>query len=392
MNPVPATFKHAVEKRRSQHLLRKRMTLEEKNATRIVVKQQSLHHFCSNDYLNLAQHPTIKKAFIAGIQRYGTGSGSSPLVSGYCKPHAQFEEACAAFLNRDRALLFNSGYHANLAVMTTYANKNSVIIADKSCHASIMDGIVLSRARFKRYAHHHLEHAEQLLQREHAKNTPLVLVTESVFSMEGTIVNIKKLAALATQHQAFFMVDDAHGIGVLGEQGQGICAHYQLSQHDVPCLITPLGKSFASLGAIVSGSHENIEALLQLSKTYCYSTLLPPALACAALAALNIIQQENWRRHQLQHLIRFFITEAAARNIPLSSLDHTPIKSIRVGSNEAALNLQEKLMHAGFYVSCIRPPTVPVGSARIRISLNCMHSEKHITELLDLIKKYNECL
>jgi 8-amino-7-oxononanoate synthase len=368
----------------AQYLLRKRQRLDANVDNSVIIEGKRCLHFCSNDYLHLSQHVKIKKALAQGSHHHGLGSGGSPQVSGYTKAHYLLETAFADFSHREQALLFNSGYHANLGVLTSLANRNSVIVADKSNHASLIDGVILSRAKHYRYAHRDLQQAENLLKKY--KHTHPLLVSESVFSIQGDIVDVRALATLAKMHGALLIVDDAHGIGVLGERGAGIADYYQLSQHDLPCLITPLGKALGGFGAIVSGSHTLIQSLLQLARTYRYSTALPPAICAAMLTALKIIEKESWRRQKLHMLIPFFIKEANKRALRLYSTDATPIKSILIGSNKACLSLQKQLLDNGLFVSCIRPPTVPQGKACLRISLNCMHTEKQIMHLLDNIK------
>lgn len=368
-------------------LLRKRYTVEHQDGNRAIVNGQEAIQFCSNDYLHISTNSKVKKAWIEGACHYGLGSGASALVSGYTKAHAALEEAFARFLNRDKALLFNSGYHANLGVVATFANRETTIIADKLCHASLIDGARLSHARLTRYAHNDMQHAEQLLRKPTCVTS--LLISESIFSIHGDIANIPALSALTSRHQSFFIVDDAHGIGVLGEKGGGVAEHYQLSQKDLPCLITPLGKALGSMGAIVSGSESTIYALLQFARTYRYSTALPPALCLATLTALELIQKETWRRQILAQLIQFFIVEAKKRDLTLLSSDPTPIKSILIGGSKKTFDLQAALLKKGFFVSCIRPPTVPKHAACLRISLNCMHEEKQITHLLNLIAEKN---
>lgn len=341
-------------------------------------------NFSNNDYLALANHPAIKKAFITSANKHGVGSGASPQLTGYTSSHQRLEEAFAENLKRQRALLFNSGYHANLGVITTLATRNSTIIADKYCHASIIDAIVLSRAKHVRYLHNDMQQANNLQQ----KHPGSFIVTESVFSIQGTITQIKELATTATKNNNFLIVDDAHGIGVLGEKGNGACEHFGLSETDVPCLITPLGKAYASMGAIVSGSDGLIEALLQFARPYRYSTAIPAAVCDASFAAMQVMRTESWRLAQLCERIRFFINAALERELTLSSLDLTPIKSIAIGSNAAALTLQTHLKQLGFLVACIRPPTIPAHLAMIRISLNCDHTEKQIITLLDEISAH----
>lgn len=377
---------HILDELNQNHLVRNRCLVENRFNGLIKIKGKWVNHFCSNDYLNIATHPKIKKAFVTGVNRYGLGSGASSLVSGYYKPHAALEEAFAEFLHRDRAVLFNSGYHANLGVLQTFANRNTVVIADKLCHASLIDGIILSRAKHYRYSELQTTLIEKWfntsLQKKH-KN--FLIVTEGVFSMEGRIADIPQLAAIATKHSALLIVDDAHALGVLGQHGRGSCDYFNVTQKEVPCLITPLGKGLGSLGAIVSGSHSVIEPLLQFARTYRYTTALPPAVSVATLAALKLIQQEPWRSEHVRFLSVFFNAEAEKRGLNLSSIDPTPVKCILVGSNKKVLDIQSRLFEKGFMVSAIRPPTVPKNTARLRICLNYLHNETQIIALLDHI-------
>jgi 8-amino-7-oxononanoate synthase len=360
----------------------KRREISHKENNFIVIKKRSLINFTQNDYLCLATHPLVKKAFRNAAEKYGLGSGASASLAGYYDAHRELEERMAEFLQRDRALLFHSGFAANMGVITTLADRHTNVYADKLCHASILDGIQLSRARLHRFTHNNVEHASTLLDQSSKKN---VIITESVFSMNGDISPIDKFAQLAKKHQAMLIIDDAHGIGVLGQNGRGITEHFQLSQLDVPCLVTPLGKAFGSMGAVVSGNASLIEHVMQGARSYRYTTALPPAIAIATMAALTIVQQETWRREKLHSLIQFFNREAMLRRLPLLSTDFTPIRSILVADNQRALNMQTMLHEKGFFISCIRPPTVPANSARLRISLHCMLEEKDILKLLDFI-------
>jgi 8-amino-7-oxononanoate synthase len=369
----------------SQHLRRIRRVFSEHNDSMAIVDGKSIVNFCSNDYLNISTHASVKQTFANSAAQLGLGSTGSALISGYSESHAKLEHAFAEFLQRDRAILFNSGYHANLGVLTTFAGKNSTIIADKYCHASLNAGALLSRAKFIRYRHNDLNHAEELLQKHQSRST--LLVTESEFSMQGSISDAASLSKIANKSASMLIVDDAHGIGVLGKNGAGICEHFQLSQQQVPCLISPLGKAIGSYGAIVSGDPHIIEALLQFAGSYRYCTALPPAVCEATIAALNVIQHESWRREKLLHLCEFFLKEAAHRNITLASLDTTPIMSVVIGCNEKTINIQQHLLEKGLLVSCIRPPTVPKNKACIRISLSCMHEENQIIHLLDRLKE-----
>lgn len=360
--------------------------IDQRDGNHIVVDGKRLINFCSNDYLGLATHPDIKKAFIQGIEKYGVGSGSSVAISGYYESQRRLEDTFAEFLQRDAAIFFNSGYHANLGVISTLCGRHDVIVSDKLCHASLLDGIQLSRAKHFRYQHNNMRNASELM----CENA--LVISESVFSMEGDISPIDTLAALSKRAKATLCIDDAHGIGVLGREGRGISEYYSLTQEDIPCLVTPFGKAIGGVGAIVSGNETLIQGLRQFSRTYHYTTALPPAVSCAAITAVKVIQQDLYRRERLQHLIQFFIQHAKQSSLQLLSDDLTPIKAICVGDNATALHIQKTLLHYGYFISCIRPPTVPKDTARIRVSLNCLHEEADIIRLLDIIaSEYEKC-
>jgi 8-amino-7-oxononanoate synthase len=363
-----------------KQLTRTRNPITSRTHNLIELQGKQLINFSHNDYLSIAQHPHVTAAFIAGANQFGLGSSSSPVLSGFYQPNQLLEEKFAQFIQADRAILFNSGYHANLGVISTLANRQSLILADKFCHASILDGIQLSRAKLIRFRHNDLNHLETLLKQ--AKQ-PCLIITESIFGMEGDISPIHHIAALAKDYHATLIVDDAHGIGVLGQQGRGIREWYNLTQVDIPCLITPLGKAFGSSGALVSGSHEIIDAISQFARTYLFSTALPPAIASATLVSLDLVEQETWRREKLQEIIEYFMAQAQSHALPIISQHLTPIKSIIIGDASATLQIQQNLLEHGFYVSCIRPPTVPEGTSRIKISLNCQHTTEEISSLLE---------
>ncbi len=348
---------------------RTRLRMDERENASARVNGKLVINFSSNDYFNLSTHPKVKDAFMKGASEYGLGSGSSQLISGYFKPHYQLEEAFAEYFGYEKALLFNSGYHANLGIFTALAPLNSIFIADKYSHASLIDGMQLAKGAMRRFRHQDFNHAETLLQKY--TDHPLFLVTESVFSMEGDITDITLFRELALKYRAFSIVDHAHGIG------------FTDNIKNLDCLSIPLGKAFGSMGAIVLSKNEVIESLIQFARTYCYTTALPPAIAAATLASLQILQDENDRIEKLKHLIQFFIREATARHLSISSTSETPIKCISISSNQKALTVQQELLQKGFLVSCIRPPTVP--TARIKISLNYAHTEENILRLLDAL-------
>lgn len=356
------------------NLLRTRRVVTSRHEKTVTINQHQMINFAGNDYLNLAQDSRVRDAFIAGVNEFGFGSGSSPLLSGYTRSHQELEEYFAAVRGHERALFFNSGYHANIGVVTSFSDRTTPVIADKHCHASIIDAITLSRAQHYRFHHHDLHHAETLL-KQHAQPSSL-LISESVFSMTGAVTAVEQMAKLANTYHATLMIDDAHGFGILENP---------LHLNDSHICVTPFGKTIAGMGAAVSGSHDMIEYLLQKARTYCYSTALPPAVCAAALQSLKIIEQEQWRAVRLRELIHFFHREAAARNLSLISTDMTPIKCFLTGSNQQTLATQAKLHEQGLFVAAIRPPTVPNHSARIRISLTIAHTEADITQLLDLL-------
>jgi 8-amino-7-oxononanoate synthase len=328
-------IKNKIVQYRRLHLLRKRTPLEERIENIITINDTQLINFSSNDYLSLATDSRIKQAFIKGIEHYGFGSTASTLISGYYTTHQVLEEKFAEFLNRDKALLFNSGYHANLGVISALADRHTTIFSDKLCHASLIDAITLSKAKHIRYQHNNIKHLATRLSHVATKNR--MIVTDSVFSMEGDIANLVGIAQCAQAAKATLLVDDAHGFGVLGKHGAGVCETHALSQQQIPLLITPLGKACGGLGAIVSGSKELIEALVQFARTYIYTTALPPAIVCALLTTLDIIKNESWRREKLINLIQFFIKAAHQRNLTLHTTDETPIKTIVIGANKKAV-------------------------------------------------------
>lgn len=367
---------------------RNRLPVTKKENNLIFLNNKQHLDFSSNDYLGLSTDTRVKKALAEGAWRYGLGSGGSALVSGYHLTHKALEENFAEFMNQPKALLFNSGYQANLGIFNILSGKNSLIVSDKLCHASILAGIKLSHAKHSRFNNNDAAQAENILKRQIYDDA--LLVTEGVFSMEGKITPLPALTVLASQYKAKLIVDEAHSIGILGENGRGVCEHYNFPSQNITCTIAPLGKAFGSMGAVVLGNEDIIEALVQCAASYRYTTALPPALSFATLESLKILQKESWRRSELWSLISFFNKEAQARNLPLLCDDITPIKCFLVGDNLRALRFQKALLNQGFLVACIRPPTVPERTARLRISLNCFHREKDILHLLDILSELYE--
>ena len=374
-----------LEQRDKQALTRKRKVIINcsSNANTVYFDGRTYTNFASNDYLGLMNHREISEAFAKATHQYGFGSGSSALVSGYSNAHYELEKQFSKWLGVDRAIIFNSGYLANIGVISALVKRSDTVLSDRLCHASILDGIHLSRAKHYRYAHCSMKHLDELSQ---SKN-PNLIVTESVFSMGGDISPIKEIIQIVDKYQSALVIDDAHGIGILGKQGGGVCEQFGIKQNQFSCLVLPLGKAFNGVGAIVAGRSEIIESILQFSRSYGYTTALPPAICSALQASLKVLTEEQWRRDQLKANIQYFIHHATNMGLRFASIAETPIKALIVGDTNKALHLHNFLLAKGFYVSAIRPPTVPNNSARLRISLNCHHTEQQMTRLVNYISE-----
>ena len=371
-----------LEKRKQNNLYRTRITVDSGCSENLSVKGRSLHNFCSNDYLGLADNQTIANAFKQGIETYGVGSGASHLISGHSKAHHELEEQLAEFTGRPKALLFSSGYMANMGVIGALVGRSDLVLEDYLNHASLLDGGLLSRAKFKRYKH---SNAEDLQQKLALSNAPRkLIVTDGVFSMDGDLAPLADLAPVAEKNNAWLMVDDAHGFGVLGKTGAGLVEQLNLGMDEVPVLMGTLGKAFGTYGAFVAGSEALIETLVQFSRSYIYTTAPPPAVAVATQASLKLVKSEQWRRDKLNQLIKRF--RQGAEQIGLNLLaSSTPIQPILVGSDEKLLNINNNLIEQGFMVGAIRPPTVPEGTGRLRVTLCANHSEQQVDALLDAL-------
>jgi 8-amino-7-oxononanoate synthase len=369
--------------RRAEHLYRQRPLLESPQGPEVVVDGKPLLAFCNNDYMGLANHPEVIKAWKAGAERWGVGGGASHLVIGHSTPHHELEEALADLTGRPRALLFSNGYMANLGAVTALVGQGDTVLEDRLNHASLLDAGLLSGARFSRYLHNDPDSLNNRL--EKAVGDTLV-VTDGVFSMDGDIADLPALAKVAKEKNAWLMVDDAHGFGPLGANGAGIVEHFGLSMDDVPVLIGTLGKSFGTAGAFVAGSEELIETLIQFARPYIYTTSQPPALACATLKSLELLRTEHWRREHLKALIKQFRDGAQAIGLELMD-SFTPIQPILIGDSGRALRLSQMLRERGLMVTAIRPPTVPAGSARLRVTLSAAHSQAQVQLLLEALEQ-----
>ena len=372
----------ALQQRREQHLYRSRQILQSPQSVEVQVGGQPCLAFCSNDYLGLANHPKVTDAFQQAASQYGVGSGASHLIYGHSHEHHALEEELAEFTGRSRALLFSTGYMANLGVIRALVGKGDAVFEDRLNHASLLDGGLASGAEFKRYQHNSPNDLNKHLGESNA--TRKLVVTDGVFSMDGNLADLPELSATCEQHNAWLMVDDAHGFGVLGKNGGGVAEHFRLEQSELPILMGTLGKGFGTFGAFVAGSEALIETLIQFARTYIYTTALPPAVAAATRASLKILQAESWRREKLAALVAQF--RSGITQLGLELMDSpTPIQPVLLNDDKRVIQVGEQLRERGFLVGAIRPPTVPKGGARLRITLCAEHSEQQVDQLLDAL-------
>ncbi len=362
--------------------LRRLRTIELRDGARVRREGGWLVDFASNDYLGLATHPDVIAALRDAAAEHGVGGTAASLVCGHHGLHRMLEEEAADWLGQPRALLFGSGYLANLGVLQGLLEADDLCVQDKLNHACLIDGARLSGATLKRYPHGNVAAAERQLQSEAARAA--LIATDGVFSMDGDLAPLAELAPLAARESALLYVDDAHGIGVHGPGGRGTAALLGLTPEQAPLQLLTLGKALGAYGALVIGQDALIEEVLQGARSYLFTTALPPALAAAALAALRIVRDDAEHRARLHTRIAHFRSGAADRELPLLD-SSTPIQPLLLGSNARALALSAHLQAAGLLVPAIRPPTVPAGSARLRISLSAAHTETDIERLLDAL-------
>jgi 8-amino-7-oxononanoate synthase len=364
---------------------RQQRTREGEQGIEVVIDGKKLLSFCSNDYLGLANHPALKKAFIAAVEQDGVGSGAAHLLTGHSRHHAELELALADFTGQQRVLLFSSGYQANLGLIDGLMNRGDVTIQDKLNHASLLDGGRLSAAEVLRYRHADMAGlATRLQQSEHANNR--LIISDGVFSMDGDIAPLPELISLAQQYNTGVMIDDAHGFGVLGKTGRGTVQHWQISPEDMPIEMGTFGKAFGTSGAFIAADEVVIESLIQQARTYVYTTAQPAAIAAATIVSLQLVQDENWRREKLQALIAQFRKGAHALGLDLMP-SLTAIQPVIIGDEKQAIKIGQALEIKGLLVGVIRPPTVAEGSARLRITLSANHDEQHVKQLLDALEE-----
>lgn len=365
--------------------MRERKVLDSSNSIRIKINDRELINFSSNNYLGLATHPALHQAFSETTRVYGMGAGASQFISGTLRPLIKLEHALAEFLHRDRAILFSSGYMANQAAITALADRATAVFADKQIHASLIDATVLSRAKFRRYNHMDVGRLQAYLSASQVENK--LVLTEGVFSMDGSIAPLPDLAEISHDHDALLIVDDAHGIGVLGNRhGAGVQEYFNMGQDQLPIIIGTFGKAFGLSGAFVAGSATLIETILQKGRSIMYTTALMPGIAAAAEAALDIIKTERWRADKLFESVAMFKQAMQRLGAELLPSD-APIQALMTYSNEAALTLSSQLYQSGIYVPAIRTPTVPKNKARIRICITADHSKDDIKTLVAALTK-----
>ena len=364
-------------------LTRRRRVLESPQSARVVVDGREVLAFCSNDYLGLAADPRLIAAACEGAQRFGVGAGASHLILGHATSHHQLEAELARFVRLPRALLFSTGSMANIGIVTALAGRDDAVFGDKLNHASLNDAALLSRAAFKRYAHGDLAALEKLLAASTARRK--LVVTDAVFSMDGDVAPVPQLLVLCERFDAWLVLDDAHGFGVLGASGGGVLQHFGVTSPRIIYMAT-LGKAAGVAGAFVAGEADLIELLMQRARTYIYTTASPPMLAHALCASLKIMVSEHWRRELLARLIaqlKAGVTDLRWRLMP----SDTAIQPLVIGGNEEAMRVAAALAARGVQVPAIRPPTVPPGSARLRISLSAAHSEQDVAQLVGELRE-----
>ena len=375
-------LREKLENRQARNLYRNRLNSSSACKSEMLVEGRNVVNFSSNDYLGLANHADLAHALSEGVKKFGVGSGASHLISGHHQVHKMLEEQIAQFTGRSRALFFANGYMANMGVLGSLLSDQDLILSDELNHASLIDGCRLSRARCLRFKHANYHDLQEKI--SSAKFRYCVVVTDGVFSMDGDTAPLNEISEICRKYGAWLMVDDAHGFGVLGRNGGGLVEMLGLDRDQVPILVGTFGKSFGTYGAFVVGSEALIESLIQFSRNYIYTTALPPALAYATSASIKIVERESWRLQSVARNVEYFRALALCKGLSLPQSD-TPIQPILVGNDERVADLGSLLLNRGFLVGAIRPPTVPVGSGRLRISISAEHSKEQLDGLINIL-------
>ena len=379
--PAFDDIEQKLAQRQRDGLYRQRRVAESATGREITMDGKRLLNFCSNDYLGLANDSRVRAAFVQGAETWGVGSGASHLVSGHTAAHHALEEALAEFTGRPRCLLFSSGYAANLGTVAALLGKTDHVFEDRLNHASLLDGGLLSGAHFRRFRHRDYKDLDSDLAKCTDTDTRKLIISDGTFSMDGTVCDVTALAALARKHGAWLMIDEAHSLGVLGREGRGLIDPQLHGSDAVQVQIGTLGKALGTHGGFVTGSNDLIETLIQQSRTYIYTTALPAAVAVATLASLQIARSEEWRRENLRALVQRFRTGAQQLALELQD-SATPIQPVILGNEQRTLDVSARLEEQGLLVTAIRPPTVPKGSARLRVTFTALHTEADVDRLL----------
>jgi 8-amino-7-oxononanoate synthase len=373
--------------------VRTRRIVKSAQGPRLNIDGREYLAFASNDYLGLANDSRLIATAKSAIDRYGIGAGASHMVSGHMTPHHELEVALARFMDMDSALYFGSGYAANLGILTSLAARGDHIFADKLNHACLNDGALLSNANFHRYAHGDLDKLRSLLSvsgNNDSNTARRLVVTDAVFSMDGDVADLTQLLKVAEEFDALLVIDDAHGFGVLGKTGRGSLEHFGIQSDRIVYMAT-LGKAAGVYGAFVAGQRDVIEWILQTARTYLFSTATPPMIAAALIESLKIIDEDRARRTHLHELIKFFTSSLKLKNCTLK-FSETAIQPIIIGENNRALYFADELKKRGIWVPAIRPPTVPAGTARLRVSLNAGHTKADVMELIAALTEIDASL
>lgn len=360
--------------------LRVRRLVDGPQEASMLIDGQRVMSYASNDYLGLASHPKVVEAAMRALKKYGLGAAASHVVSGHMRAHHHLEERLADFCGFQKALLFSSGYAANMGILTALAGRGDTIVADKLNHSCLNDGALLSRATFKRYPHLDLKKLATILEQCKARGRKLI-VTDAVFSMDGDVAPIPQLLELAERHDALLVIDDAHGFGVLGYKGRGTLEHFNVRAHERIVYMATLGKAMGGYGAFVAGARDTVDWILQSARSYLFTTATPPAIAAAMATSLDILESERDRLTHLRAMIDFF-GDALKLKYARMPYSYTAIQPVIVGSNRAALSFAEALLERHIFVPAIRPPTVPNGTARLRVSITYHHNADDLFDLV----------
>jgi len=374
----------ALQEKKRQHRYRKRRIISSPQQAEIIFDGKNVISFCSNDYLGLANHPQLKQATIDAVKKFGVGSGSAHLVNGHSIAHHQLEEELAEFTGYPRALLFSTGYMANLGLCQALLDKNDFVFEDRLNHASLIDGGLISGARFQRYLHNDVASLQNKISKTEKSTGEKLVLTDGVFSMDGDIAELPALVALCKTSDSWLMIDDAHGFGTLGKTGKGCLQHFSLNNDDVPIYMATLGKAMGTAGAFIAGSDDLIETLIQQARSYIYTTAMPAAIAEATRCSLKLVQDEQEHLQALNHNITYFRSGCKQAGLCIED-SQTAIQPLIIGDEKQTVSISQQLFNAGFLATAIRPPTVPEGTSRLRITLSARHTQAHIEQLIETL-------